>query len=65
MAQEKTIATFRQTNWSIESYGYLSKRVELRLAEIELMRQRERIAELRLGLPQGGCDCATSWRSRS
>jgi len=53
MAHEKTNATFRQTNLSNESDGYLSKREELRLAEIELMRQRERIAELRRGLPQG------------
>ena len=28
-------------------------REQLRLAEIELMRQRERVAELRRGLPQG------------
>jgi predicted dithiol-disulfide oxidoreductase (DUF899 family) len=30
-----------------------SNREELRLAEIELMRQRERVAELRRHLPQG------------
>ena len=36
-----------------ESDEYLSKREELRLAEIELMRQRERVAELRRTLPQG------------
>ena len=30
-------------------HKYLSKREELRLAEIELMRQRERVAELRRG----------------
>ena len=53
MAQEKINATRRQTNWSNESDKYLSKREELRLAEIELMRQRERVAELRRGLPQG------------
>src|SRR4051794_8708171 len=45
--------TFRQTNLTNESPEYLSKREELRLAEIELMRQRERVAELRRGLPQG------------
>jgi predicted dithiol-disulfide oxidoreductase (DUF899 family) len=36
-----------------ESPEYLGKREELRLAEIELMRQRERVAELRRHLPQG------------
>ena len=53
MAQEKINATPRQTNLPNESDKYLSKREELRLAEIELMRQRERVAELRRGLPQG------------
>jgi hypothetical protein len=32
--------TFRQTNLTNESPEYLAKREELRLAEIELMRQR-------------------------
>ncbi len=45
--------TFRLTNLTNESSEYLAKREELRLAEIELMRQRERIAELRRHLPQG------------
>jgi predicted dithiol-disulfide oxidoreductase (DUF899 family) len=45
--------TFRQTNLTNESPEYLAKREELRLAEIELMRQRERVAELRRHLPQG------------
>jgi predicted dithiol-disulfide oxidoreductase (DUF899 family) len=45
--------TFRQTNLSNESSEYLTKREELRLAEIELMRQRERVAELRRNLPEG------------
>src|SRR5438309_1794602 len=51
----KTIVegTFRQTNLSNESSEYLAKREELRLAEIELMRQRERVADLRRHLPQG------------
>jgi len=44
---------FRQTNLTNESSDYLSKREELRLAEIELMRQRERVADLRRHLPQG------------
>src|SRR6202167_222604 len=45
--------TFRQTNLTNESSEYLGKREELRLAEIELMRQRERVAELRRTLPLG------------
>src|SRR5215813_8277901 len=45
--------TFRQTNLTNESPDYLAKREELRLAEIELMQQRERVAELRRQLPQG------------
>src|SRR5919205_200605 len=45
--------TFRQTNLSNESSEYLAKREELRLAEIELMRQRERVAALRRNLPEG------------
>jgi predicted dithiol-disulfide oxidoreductase (DUF899 family) len=45
--------TFRQTNLTNESSEYLGKREELRLAEIELMRQRERVAELRRHLPHG------------
>ena len=45
--------TFRQTNLTNESPEYLAKREELRLAEIGLMRQRERVAELRRNLPEG------------
>src|SRR2546427_5458953 len=45
--------TFRQTNLTNESSECLAKREELRLAEIDLMRQRERVAELRRHLPQG------------
>ena len=45
--------TFRQTNLTNESPEYLARREELRLAEIELMRQRERVAELRRNLPEG------------
>ncbi len=45
--------TFRQTNLSNESPEYLAKREELRIAEIELMLQRERVAELRRHLPKG------------
>jgi len=45
--------TYRQTNLTNESSEYLARREELRLAEIELMRQRERVAELRRNLPEG------------
>lgn len=45
--------TFRQTNLANESSEYLRKREELRLAEIELMRQREVVAGLRRNLPEG------------
>src|SRR6516164_11721572 len=45
--------TFRQTSLTNESSEYLAKREELRLAEIELMRHRERVAEIRRHLPQG------------
>jgi predicted dithiol-disulfide oxidoreductase (DUF899 family) len=43
----------KQTNLPNESAEYFSKRDELRLAEIELMRQRERVAGLRRQLPEG------------
>src|SRR5215475_13647067 len=45
--------TFRQTNLTNESPEYLAQREQLRLAEIELMRQRERVAAMRRNLPQG------------
>ena len=45
--------TYRQTNLTNESSEYLARREELRLAEIELMRQRELVAALRRHLPQG------------
>jgi predicted dithiol-disulfide oxidoreductase (DUF899 family) len=45
--------TFRQTNLPNESAEYLAKREEVRRAEIELLRQRERVAELRRALPKG------------
>src|SRR5437016_5203369 len=53
MVHETIEGTFRQTNLSNESAKYLAKREELRLAEIELMHQRERVAELRRHLPPG------------
>src|ERR1700683_3596367 len=42
-----------QTNLPNESADYLKKRDELRLAELDLMRQREKVAALRRALPQG------------
>jgi predicted dithiol-disulfide oxidoreductase (DUF899 family) len=42
-----------QTNLKDESEEYQVKREELRLAEIELMRQRERVASMRRALPPG------------
>src|ERR1700693_5076523 len=53
MAHEMIEGTFRQTNLENESEDYLAKREELRLAEIDLMRQRERVAALRRQLPPG------------
>jgi predicted dithiol-disulfide oxidoreductase (DUF899 family) len=53
MADETTHGTMRPTRLTNESADYLAKREELRVAEIELMRQRERLAQLRRALPQG------------
>jgi predicted dithiol-disulfide oxidoreductase (DUF899 family) len=53
MAHETIAGIYRQTNLPSESAEYLSKREALRLAEIALMNQRERVAELRRQLPPG------------
>ena len=53
MVHEMIDGTYRQTNLTNESSEYLVRREELRHAEIELMRQRERVAELRRRLPAG------------
>jgi len=53
MVYEMIDGTYRQTNLPNESPEYLNKREELRNAEIELMKQRERVAELRRALPPG------------
>jgi len=53
MVHQMINGTFRQTNLPNETEEYLVKREELRLAEIELMRQRERVAVLRRALPPG------------
>jgi predicted dithiol-disulfide oxidoreductase (DUF899 family) len=51
--EDETTAMFSQTNLEDESENYKEKREELRLAEIELMQQRERVAEMRRALPRG------------
>ena len=53
MVKQTIDGTLRQTNLTNESAEYLKKREEVRLAEIELMRARERVAELRRALPKG------------
>src|SRR3989475_11460443 len=53
MVHEMIDGTYRQTNLPNESPEYLAKREEVRLAEIELLKQRERVAELRRALPEG------------
>ena len=54
MVFETIHGTLRQTNLVNESDQYLKKREELRVAELELMRQRERVAAMRRELPPGG-----------
>ncbi|MCM3870716.1 MAG: DUF899 family protein [Pyrinomonadaceae bacterium] len=53
MVHEIIDGTYRQTNLTNESPEYLASREELRLAEIELLNQRERVAALRRALPKG------------
>src|SRR6266404_2751846 len=53
MGSKAGAETRRQTNLTNESEEYLAKREELRLAEIESTRLRERVAELRRQLPEG------------
>jgi predicted dithiol-disulfide oxidoreductase (DUF899 family) len=53
MVHEMIEGTYRQTNLPNESPEYLAKREELRLAEIELLKTRERVAALRRELPEG------------
>src|SRR5258707_3144223 len=53
MVHEMIDGTYRQTNLPNESSEYLAKREELRLAEIDLLNTRERVAALRRGLPKG------------
>jgi predicted dithiol-disulfide oxidoreductase (DUF899 family) len=53
MVKEMIDGAYRQTNLPNESDEYLAKREELRHAEIELLKQREKVAELRRSLPPG------------
>jgi predicted dithiol-disulfide oxidoreductase (DUF899 family) len=53
MVHEMIDGTYRQTNLPNESPEYLAKREELRLAEIDLLNTRERVAALRRELPKG------------
>jgi predicted dithiol-disulfide oxidoreductase (DUF899 family) len=53
MVNEMIDGTYRQTNLANESPEYLAKREQVRLAEIELLNARERVAALRRDLPKG------------
>jgi len=53
MAFETIQGILRQTRLTNESAEYRARREELRLAEIDLMQRRERVAELRRTLPLG------------
>jgi predicted dithiol-disulfide oxidoreductase (DUF899 family) len=53
MSDEQIKSATRRTRLTNESDDYLAKRENLRLAEVELMKSRERVAELRRQLPQG------------
>jgi len=53
MAFETIQGTLRQTRLNNESAEYRARREELRLAEIDLMQRRERVAEMRRRLPLG------------
>ncbi len=52
MAFEKTDGMIRHTRLDNESREYLERREELRRAEVELIRQSEKVAALRRSLPQ-------------
>jgi predicted dithiol-disulfide oxidoreductase (DUF899 family) len=53
MASETIPGALAQTRLTNESPDYRARREELRLAEIDLMQRRERVAELRRRLPLG------------
>ena len=52
-AQKKVQENTRPTRLTKESEEYVAKREELRLAEIDSMKSRERVAQLRRQLPKG------------
>ena len=54
-AQKRVQENTRPTRLTKESEEYVAKREELRLAEIDSMKSRERVAQLRRQLPR--CDC--------
>ena len=53
MPFDKTDGMIRHTRLENESREYLERREELRRAEVELIRQSEKVAALRRSLPQG------------
>src|SRR5437762_9150817 len=53
MAIETINGTLQLTRLTNESAEYVARREELRQAELELMRQRERVAAMRRRLPAG------------
>jgi predicted dithiol-disulfide oxidoreductase (DUF899 family) len=53
VTRKKVQEDTRPTRLPKESEEYVSKREELRLAEIESMQSRERVAKLRRQLPKG------------
>ena len=53
MALETINGRLQLTRLTNESADYVARREELRLAELELMRQRERVAAMRRRLPPG------------
>jgi predicted dithiol-disulfide oxidoreductase (DUF899 family) len=53
MKYETQNGIFGQTNLADEPADYLAAREELRVAEVELMKQRERVAAMRRALPKG------------
>lgn len=53
MTYETQNGNFRLTNLADEPQDYLAAREKLRLAEVELMQQRERVAAMRRALPKG------------
>ena len=50
---DTSVAPVRHTRLANESPEYLERREELRLAEIALMQQGERVADMRRQLPKG------------